>query len=134
MALNTHFVWFAFIVAPSRWTILRHQFASAKPPFSQWHTGYPLIIDSRDYRCVEEYVTVQLFGDHAAAKAIMQTDSPREHKGKNVANFKIKVWYFLWKRLIIKYNCACGHCGHALSSIISIESDIIPEIVSVYLC
>lgn len=65
-------------------------------PFGQW-TDSPFTLDGRTYRCAEQYMMAEkarLFGDEQVERAILDSDSPREHKrlGRQIAGFDETRW------------------------------------------
>lgn len=79
-------------------------FFSKNDAFSNW---FPcrFTVKGVAFNCVEQYMMfakAKLFGDHATADRIMQTDDPREHKrlGRQVNGFVDAVWVERRQRLV----------------------------------
>jgi ribA/ribD-fused uncharacterized protein len=94
---------------PSRFTRF-HPFI--KGVFSQWHPT-PFEIDGETFNCAEQWMMLskaRLFGDEAAARAILATDDPGVQKraGQSVAGFETTVWEqwkvdIVWRGNVAKF-------------------------------
>jgi ribA/ribD-fused uncharacterized protein len=77
---------------------------------SQWHPAR-FTLDGVTYTCAEQFMMAEkarLFGDTETERAILATDSPREHKalGRRVKGFDGERWTAVCLDIVVRANLA----------------------------
>lgn len=77
---------------------------------SQWHPS-PFSVEGVAYTCAEQFMMAEkarLFGDEATLKAILATQSPREHRalGRKVTPFDNARWTAACQEIVYRGNLA----------------------------